>query len=122
VPPETLALHEHGYGLIVWTPEVAGDAGASVTAMRRQMLSDRQFDAGLLVGGMEGILAEAEVFEALQPGRPLLPVRAPGGAAREVSPPEHELVDRLRDDLASERYPLLAQRLVRALADSSLAP
>lgn len=35
VPRETLALHEHGYGLIVWTPEVAGDAGASVTAMRR---------------------------------------------------------------------------------------
>lgn len=86
------------------------------------MLRGHQFDAGLLVGGMEGILAEAELFEALQPGRPLLPVRAPGGAAREVSPPEHEMVDRLRADLASERYPLLAQRLVRALADSPFTP
>jgi hypothetical protein len=115
VPPETLALDERGYGVITWTPSVANDRQASLDSMRDEMLTRDDLVAGVFIGGMEGVTDEAAAFAERHPGAWLVPVLAPGGAARAVRPRCEAAAD-LNKVLASERYPLLAWRLVEELA------
>lgn len=115
VPPETLELDKRGYGDITWTETVHGDREASLEHMREQMLDRTDLIAGVFIGGMEGIPDEAELFAAAHANAWIVPIQAPGGAVRQVEP-RGNLPNELVQVLTSNRYPLVAWRLVQALS------
>jgi SLOG cluster3 family len=59
---------------------VPGDLGASLRAMRSQMLADSQFDGAVFIGGMDGIEEEFQMFREKLPGLPIVLVDSGGGA------------------------------------------
>lgn len=65
-------------------PEVDGDKDASLTLMRRTMLS-RPIEAAVFIGGMEGIFEEYSLCRELQPNARVIALAAPGGAARQLA-------------------------------------
>lgn len=65
---------------VVYTPAEA-DREASLLRMRRQMLGNFQFEAGVFVGGMKGVEEEYELFKSMHPKASLLPLASTGGAA-----------------------------------------
>jgi SLOG cluster3 family len=79
---------------------VAGDEAASLKEMRRTMIGSHEFDAGIFLGGMEGVEREYEMFRVLHPDKPALPIASTGAAARllfdEYSPDKVELLSDLR--------------------------
>ena len=56
---------------------------ASLLSMRRAMLSREDLDAAVFIGGMEGVLAEHQLFTEFHSSSKVLAVSAPGGAARD---------------------------------------
>lgn len=64
--------------------QVENDEAASLQAMRNAMLRSQPFDAAVFIGGMEGVIAEAEMFQELHPLARMIPVASTGAAAREV--------------------------------------
>ena len=68
----------------VITPEVDGNKDASLTLMRRAMLS-RPMEAAIFIGGMEGIFEEYDLCHQLQPDARVIALAAPGGAARQLA-------------------------------------
>ncbi len=72
---------------------VEGDREASLLAMRRAMLSRSDLEAGVFIGGMEGILAEHKLFQELHPSAKIFAVPSPGGAARQLA----QSLDRLSE-------------------------
>jgi hypothetical protein len=111
----------------------------SVEAMRQQMLREARPDAMVCVGGMEGVLAEVELFRNLASGRKIFVLAETGGAARllaEEGSDDITVIDReILDDIKTRReerrrdepvvkadkppeppavpYPLIMQTLVR---------
>lgn len=70
-----------------WTKrrgEGGGDRAASLTLMRREMISSGDFCAAVFIGGMKGIFEEWSIFSELHPNAPVLPVASTGGASRDV--------------------------------------
>lgn len=65
-----------------YTDVVPGGIEENIALMRDKMLKSRQFDAAVLIGGMEGIREEATLFRELHPHAKILPVPATGAAAR----------------------------------------
>lgn len=57
---------------------------ASLTVMREQMIGSRPFVAAVVIGGMEGIFEEVQIFHRRHPGVPVLPLASTGAAAAEV--------------------------------------
>lgn len=55
----------------------------SLELMRSEMLSSRKFDAAVLIGGMEGISDEAQLFSKKHPKAKILPLPSTGAAALE---------------------------------------
>jgi hypothetical protein len=72
---------------------VEGDREASLLTMRRAMLSRSDLEAGVFIGGMEGLLAEHSLFTELNPSSKVLAVPSPGGAARQLA----QTLDRLSE-------------------------
>ena len=70
---------------VVFVDKVGEDREASLLAMRKAMLSRRDLNAAVFIGGMEGVEAECEIFRHFHPDRKVLPVPAPGGAARQLA-------------------------------------
>ena len=64
-----------------YTNAVENDLGQSIQVMRTEMLTSRDFDAAVLIGGMEGIRDEARLFREHNPKAQILPVPATGAAA-----------------------------------------
>jgi hypothetical protein len=62
-------------------PAVGDDREASLTRMRRDMIASREFSAAVIIGGMEGIFEEVDLFSQLHPLVPILPVASTGAAA-----------------------------------------
>jgi hypothetical protein len=62
-------------------PAVGEDRAASLTVMRRKMIESRRFDAAVIIGGMEGIYEEVEMFAELHPEAAILPIATTGAAA-----------------------------------------
>lgn len=63
---------------------VDNDRERSLEKMRNEVLSG-DFEAAVFIGGMEGIFAEHDLFIALHPNSVVLPLYAPGGAARDLA-------------------------------------
>jgi hypothetical protein len=65
-----------------FTDAVDGELEASLAKMRGAMISAHSFDAGVFLGGMEGVELEYETFRRLHPNKPAYPVTSAGAAAR----------------------------------------
>jgi len=78
----------------------ANDRDASLAKMRQTMISAHTFDAGIFIGGMEGVEIEYDIFRELHPGKPAYPIASTGAAARILFetyiPDRRELMDDLR--------------------------
>jgi hypothetical protein len=64
---------------------VPNDREASLIRMREAMLSRSGLSAAVFIGGMEGVEAEYDLFTRFHPTAKVLPVAAPGGAARQLA-------------------------------------
>jgi SLOG cluster3 family len=120
IPGETMRLINEGYAVPHWTERVPGesekDPKPSLALMRTEMLEEAEPpDAAVFIGGMEGILGEYEMLRARPDGVPLLPLTAPGGAARKLKPSDDRVAERLAPVLGSPYYPDVAREIVAAL-------
>jgi hypothetical protein len=70
------------FGNVVLIDPVTGDREASLRRMREAMLSRPDLTAAVFIGGMEGVAEEYEMFRRFHPDAVVLPLSAPGGAAR----------------------------------------
>ena len=75
-PPEVAEFEE-----VRLTDAVPGNEGASLAEMRRIMISSQPFDAGIFLGGMEGVEREYALFRELHPDKPVYPIASTGAAA-----------------------------------------
>ncbi|MGY0711700.1 SLOG domain-containing protein [Azospirillum argentinense] len=69
---------------VTYVESTANDLTASLQTMRFQMLSSHQFDAAVLIGGMDGVWDEFRLFQTLQPSALVLPIASAGGAALDI--------------------------------------
>lgn len=58
------------------------DEAASLTRMREAMIGGHDFDAGVFIGGMDGVEREYEMFARVHPDKPAYPIASTGAAAR----------------------------------------
>lgn len=58
--------------------------GESLNKMRRAMIGAYDFDAAVFVGGMEGVVAEYEMFRRTHATATLIPLASTGAAALEI--------------------------------------
>ncbi|WP_395641439.1 hypothetical protein [Rudaea sp.] len=91
-----LLIYELGAAKVFWTaavdderydPEKRGTPQClkSLAEMRRKMLLETRPDAMVCIGGMEGVLDEAALFEQLVQARMIYTLKAAGGAAAELA-------------------------------------
>jgi hypothetical protein len=69
---------------VVYVDAVDADRAKSLERMRTEMLS-RHFEAGVFIGGMEGVLEEHHMFQSMHPNAKALAVSSPGGAAMQLA-------------------------------------
>jgi len=62
-------------------PAVGDDRDASLTAMRIAMVASRNFTAAVIIGGMDGIFEEVDLFTRHHPLARVLPLASTGAAA-----------------------------------------
>ena len=67
---------------VIFVDHIPGDQAASLLLMREEMLSRPNLAAAVFIGGMDGVEEEYEIFSRLSPGKLILPLLAPGGAAK----------------------------------------
>ena len=72
------------FGNCVYVDAVDADRTKSLDHMRREMLS-QDFEAGVFVGGMEGIFDEHKLFSNLHPNAKVIAVASSGGAAQQLA-------------------------------------
>jgi SLOG cluster3 family len=121
IPGETMRLVEEGYAVPQWTERVPGvneeDPCPSLELMRTKMLMEADPpDAAVFIGGMEGIIDEYQTLRDRSVPVPLLPLTAPGGAARTLQLSHDPVAERLTPFLGSPYYSDVARRIVAALA------
>lgn len=73
---------------------VDADRAKSLEHMRMEMLS-QDFEAGVFIGGMEGIADEHELFAKLHPNAKVVAVASPGGAAQQLAAKLGQLNERI---------------------------
>jgi hypothetical protein len=78
---DTLPVENAEFADVRMVAAVAGSYEASLTAMREEMVASRRFSAAVVVGGMEGVLEEVEIFSRLHPEAVVLPIASTGAAA-----------------------------------------
>ena len=66
---------------ICWTKKVNDNMLASVEAMRNQMFTENHTDCAVFIGGMKGIIDEANKIMKIHPLVKILPVASTGGAS-----------------------------------------
>jgi hypothetical protein len=93
VPRDTMMMFEAGLAREVWVDAVDGEkfdpsgprdsppCPLSVLEMRVRMIKESHPQAMVCIGGMEGVLREAELFAQIGQGRPIFALARTGGAA-----------------------------------------
>lgn len=66
---------------VTFVDAIKSDRAASLAEMRRRMLSAFDYDAGVFIGGMEGVEEEYAQFAKAWPKATKLPIASTGGAA-----------------------------------------
>lgn len=106
----TLLMYVMGMAEVVWTPSVAGErfdpsrrdipqCPRSLEAMRREMLSRTQPKAMVCIGGMEGVLDEAKLYQEMFPDRTIYVLKVTGGAAALLAEEAGSNVEVVESDL-----------------------
>ena len=92
-PPEVSEFEE-----VRLIEAVPNDRDASLAKMRTAMISNT-FDAGVFIGGMEGVEIEYDIFRRLHPDKPAYPIASTGAAAQvlfeKYTPHHRDLMDDL---------------------------
>ncbi len=102
----TKRLTRHPLVKVVWTEKEGGEfinmeildqpqAPKSINIMRKAMIKQSAPVAMVAIGGMDGVLDEAQLFAELRPGKPIFTLGTTGGAAALLSN-ESSLNDCLR--------------------------
>jgi SLOG cluster3 family len=65
-------------------PKVDADRNASLSKMRENMVSSRRFAAAVIIGGMEGVFEEMQLFIRYNPRAVVLPIASTGAAAATI--------------------------------------
>lgn len=73
------------FGNVEYVEAAVGDREESLRLMRTRMLSREDLSTAVFIGGMEGVIAEYELFVKYHSGCKTLAVPSPGGAARELA-------------------------------------
>lgn len=73
------------FGNVEYVDAVEGNKELSLLRMREEMLSRPDLVTAVFIGGMEGVVAEFEIFTSFHPGAKVLTVPAAGGAARQLA-------------------------------------
>lgn len=78
---------------------------ASLQRMRERMIGENNIVAAVFIGGMEGIMDEADIVKELKPKAKLLPVASTGGASfvfydKIINEQDKTLYDELHYDMA----------------------
>lgn len=73
------------FGNVQYIDHVPGNKEASLLRMREAMLCRADLSAAVYIGGMDGLAAEHDLFVKYHPQAYVLPVAAPGGAARDLA-------------------------------------
>ena len=66
---------------IIYTPDL-GDKDGSLYEMRKQMICQNDYVAGIFIGGMEGVEDEFKMFSKRHPRALLFPIASTGAAAK----------------------------------------
>jgi SLOG cluster3 family len=96
--PEDYVAFEH----VELIDAVQNDREASLEQMRRAMLA-KPFNAGVFIGGMNGVEEEYAMFQQLQQSVPAWPVASTGAAAKRIFDRNPELQQKhpeLRDEIS----------------------
>ena len=116
MPEDTRRFAAERVGTLITTERVGDEppdpalAPESLSLMRRQMLTDTEPAAAVLIGGMAGIPDEMQLFNEIRPGRPTYPIGNPGGEARNLAHDrEGDLAELL---LTGTIYPTLGRLIV----------
>jgi len=93
-------------------PALSTDRDASLTAMREEMVGSRKFAAAVIIGGMEGVFEELDIFTRRHPDAVILPIASTGAAAaivhRDGNYDEQLASDLTYSSLFRRRLPLAA--------------
>jgi hypothetical protein len=92
IPADTTNLLNQGDSAVVWTEAVNGEAfdkakagqeqcTGSLALMRRHMM-EKNADALVCMGGMEGVEREFDLFSKMHPDKPIYILETTGGASR----------------------------------------
>ncbi len=73
---------------------VKNDRESSLLSMRKSMM-EGDFDAGVFIGGMNGVEEEYELFMKLHPHAKIVALGSPGGAAKRVAKKHDEDLERI---------------------------
>ena len=79
---------------VVFVKAVDNDRGKSLERMRVEMFKGT-YEAGVFIGGMEGVLDEYEMFSGYHPASKIVAVWSPGGAARNLADQLGQSMDRI---------------------------
>lgn len=90
---------------IVTNDDGRADMNLSLRLMRRKMIGENNIVAAVFIGGMEGIMDEADIVKELKPKAKLLPVASTGGASfvffdKIINEQDEMLYDELHYDMA----------------------
>ena len=94
----TLPSEIFDFGKLNVVPDVSPDLNTSLTKMRIEMITSKNFDAAVIIGGMEGIFEEVKLFKHYNPKARIFPIASTGGAAAIVYT-EGKYPEALADDL-----------------------
>lgn len=73
----------------------------SLEKMREKMIRYNNFNAGIFIGGLQGVKTEFEMFREWHPNAIFLPVASTGGAAKSIFDEYSQILNpRLKDDFA----------------------
>lgn len=85
---------------------------ASLARMREEMIEGAHFDAGIFIGGMEGVEHEFDLFRQFNPTAKLLPIASTGAAAQLIYERERENLQFPEELMTEYSYPTLFRRLI----------
>jgi hypothetical protein len=103
-------------------PPAAPERAASLAQMRTAMIGGVAFDAGIFIGGMEGVEEEFALFRELNPNAAVLPIASTGAAAKMIYDREREALDLPADLLTEYSYATLLRRLMDLPDDRIIGP
>jgi hypothetical protein len=80
--------------------EQAEDKKSSLAKMRKKMLTDRDYDAAVFIGGSKGVSEEFKLLKRTHPEVPVIPLASTGGASAIIYEQFHtDFSERLESDL-----------------------